>query len=234
MEDLWKIRKRKGLSVTQLSAKAGVPARLIREYEAGRKEIRVSDLPRLARALYVEEWDINPRSTPPPSESDQRAPRRRAAADESGARKEKKKAAPSPVPARDGQKRHLLAMAERLGMDRAALEAQMGVSLDQLTRSEAKRQLTRLQQRIREEKPAPSGKKKRGYLPESVDEFELKYLQRQQEAGSALTFTLFNGQTFTGPIVGFGPYTITIRQAEDGAELTMNKLAIAYYRPVGG
>ena len=119
-------------------------------------------------------------------------------------------------------------------MDRAALQTQIGKPLDELTREEARQWLTHLQQRIQEEKPAPLGKKKRGYLPESVDEFELRYLERQKEAHIPLTFTLFDGQTFTGSLVGFGPYTITIRQTEDGAELTMNKLAIAYYRPAGG
>jgi hypothetical protein len=32
-----------------------------------------------------------------------------------------------------------------------------------------------------------------------------------------------------GRVVGFGPYAITVGQA-DGTEITLNKLAIAYYQ----
>jgi hypothetical protein len=61
-----------------------------------------------------------------------------------------------------------------------------------------------------------------------VDGFELAYLQELQEAGVPLHFTLFDGQIFEGPVVGFGPYHIVIREP-GGGEITLNKLAIAYY-----
>jgi len=44
--------------------------------------------------------------------------------------------------------------------------------------------------------------------------------------------TLFDGQTFEGTVIGFGPYQITIRDP-GGDEVTLNKLAIAYYRKGG-
>jgi len=40
-------------------------------------------------------------------------------------------------------------------------------------------------------------------------------------------------ETFDGRIVGFGPYNIVIRQ-DDGTEVNLQKLAIAYYRGVAG
>jgi len=66
-----------------------------------------------------------------------------------------------------------------------------------------------------------------------VDSFELAYLLEQKDAGALLRFTLFDGQTFEGVVVGFSPYQITIRQPE-GDEITLNKLAIVYYRKAGG
>jgi hypothetical protein len=66
-----------------------------------------------------------------------------------------------------------------------------------------------------------------------VDGFELAYLQEQQETGAPLHFTLFSSETFEGTIVGFSPYQITIREPA-GDEITLNKLAIAYYRRTGG
>jgi len=47
--------------------------------------------------------------------------------------------------------------------------------------------------------------------------------------GAQLDFTLFDGSRVAGQVAGFGPYNITLRQA-DGSELTLNKLAIASYR----
>jgi hypothetical protein len=92
----------------------------------------------------------------------------------------------------------------------------------------------RFMRRIAEERPPKSAvDRRRAYLPEGVDGFELAYLQAQQEAGATLHFTLFDGQTFQGSVAGFGPYQITIREP-GGDEITLNKLAIVYYRKTGG
>ena len=237
MEDLWKIRRRKRMTVAQLSSKSGVPARRIREYEAGTRDIRSDDLPRLARALYVGEWEIKLRSRPiPPKLAGEQEPSR-PTAPAKPAKKAKaktlpkpKKAPPPPAPARPSQLAHLQGLLKRLGLEQAAVEAAIGKRFSELTRREASRLLGELQQRIAAERPPKEkGKRRRPYLPESVDEFELRYLTEQQEAGRLIDFTLFNGQKLRGRIVGFGPYSITIRQ-EDGEEVTMQKLAIAYYR----
>ncbi|MBI5565853.1 MAG: helix-turn-helix transcriptional regulator, partial [Chloroflexi bacterium] len=66
-DDLWQIRKRKGLSVGQLATKSGLSTQLIIEYETG-KPIPASDRFKLAKALYVFDKDIKPISTPPPVE----------------------------------------------------------------------------------------------------------------------------------------------------------------------
>jgi transcriptional regulator with XRE-family HTH domain len=234
MEDLWKIRRKKRMTVAQLSAKAGIPARLIKEYEAGIKTIPSQYLPNLARALYVDVVDIKPLSdpipTPPPKA---RPPRKAPVAEEAPPppkKKPKEKKGPPPAgPARPSQIDHLLRLAERLQIDRAALEEEVGYPLEELTRPEASRLLNTLQERIAAEKP-PKIKKQRGYLPETVDTFELKYLTQKQYESATLVFTLFDGKVLTGTIIGFSPYAITIEEEGSGEEITIQKLAIAYYR----
>ncbi len=285
-EDLWKLRQRKGMTVQQLAAKSGVPVAVIQEYEAGKRPIRSADLPKLARALFVEEWDIKDLSEPPPPArpaqpppppartaapparptpavepapeqptptpagrpaaaparpvapvahppAEQPAPPERPA-------KARKPTAP-PAPARPTQITHLLGLAGKLGQDRAALETEIGKPVDQLSFQEARRWLGEYQRRLRERRaamaqtaapPAPSTETRhRAHLPESVDGFEAAYLTRHQQAGTRLWFKLFNGETFEGHLIGFGPYNIVIRQ-DDGTEVNLQKLAIAYYRSV--
>ena len=234
MEDLWRIRRRKRMTVAQLSSKSGVPASRIREYEAGVRDISNDDLPRLARALFVGEWEIKLRSRPIPHGRKAKRPGKPAGEPEAKRpRRKPRKAPPPPAPARPTQIAHLLGLIERLGLEQAEMEASVGKPFSELTRREASRLLRELQERLVAERPCKEkGKRKRPYLPESVDEFEFRYLTAQQEAARLVDFTLFNGQTLRGRIVGFSPYAITIRQ-EDGEEVTMQKLAIAYYRVLG-
>ncbi len=115
-------------------------------------------------------------------------------------------------------------------MDRAALEAEIGKPLDQLMFPEARHWLTQFYQRRVEAKGEPSAvDRHRSRLPEGVDGFELDYLSRAHADGAVLDFTLFNGEHVSGRVVGFSPYFITLRLANDD-ELTLQKLAIAYYR----
>lgn len=289
-EDLWKIRQRKKMSVADLSAKSGVPALSIQEYELGQVAIRAADLPKLAKALYVEEWDIKLLSEPIPTSRPRRPSRPRPSASPPRARKEKgsKKERRPPGPITEGQKvyldrlltkldlsredfeaklgrsvesltqeeareqlkllqeqvrernqraretqiAHILELGKKLEMDRPALEAEAGKALTELSRREASRLLRDLQERLTA-KQAATPKRKRAHLPEAVDEFEFNYLARQQEEGATLVFTLFDGSVFSGQIVGFSPYSITIREP-GGDEVTLQKLAIAYYRRATG
>jgi transcriptional regulator with XRE-family HTH domain len=66
MDDLWKIRKRKRMTVGELSGRTGIPSRVLRQYEMGEISIRLDDLDKLARALYVDPWEIKLQSDPPP------------------------------------------------------------------------------------------------------------------------------------------------------------------------
>lgn len=236
-EPLWKIRQRKGMSVNQLAARSGVPAISISEYESG-QAIRSADLPKLAKALYVEEWEIELKGEPLLRPKRERPPSPRPPAE---AKPKPEKPAPAKAPrpqppARPSQIEHLLNLATgQFDKDRAALEEKVGKPLEQLTKREASELLNHYQKLLAEAKASQSPeedvpKRKRAYLPEGVDEFELEYLTSQQEAGTLLRFTLFDGQQLSGKVIGFGPYSITIREAEAEDEVTLQKLAIAYYR----
>ncbi|NLS75854.1 MAG: helix-turn-helix transcriptional regulator [Chloroflexi bacterium] len=249
MDDLWKIRLKKQMTVAQLSARAGIPARLLHEYEEGARSVPMRNLEAIAKALYVDVMDIKALSDPIPANlTDEVRPPRRAAEDEPqrpaappAARPSEPRSAPpyggrerpprreprGPSKARESQVQHLLSLAQLFEWDQAALEREMGTPLAQLDRMEASRWLKVLQERIVTERPK-GAKKRRPYLPESVDAFELHYLQDRQDTEKPLDFVLFNGDKLTGRVIGFGPYNITV-VTPDGAEVTLNKLAIAYY-----
>lgn len=235
-EDLLVIRKRKGMEATQLAARAGIPISLLKEYEAGSKPISPDHLRRLARALYVEPWDINPRSSPPRREEKPMPPRREEKPAAPPAQKKEKPPQREPrplVPIREGQVTQLLTLAARFGIDRAALEAEIGKPLEQMNEAEGRKWNRQFMERLKAERPPKPIDRRRAYLPEGVDRFESGYLEAVKASGETLAFTLFNGERHDGVVIGYSPYTITIRQA-DGSEMTLNKLAITYYRRAGG
>ncbi len=229
-KDLGEIRKRKGMSINQLASRSGIPIPTLIQYERGEREILFEDLGRLAKALYTDEWDINVRSTPSKPPRQERPPRPPRSKEEPP----KKKPTRQSPPARESQIAHLLTIAARFDIDKAALEAEIGKSLEELTQKEARHWNGHFMRRVAEERPPKTPiDRRRAYLPEGVDGFELAYLQEQQEGNVLLSFTLFDDQTFEGTIAGFDAYSILVREP-GGDEITLNKLAIAYYRKAGG
>ncbi len=228
-ENLWEIRRKKKMKVRDLAAKSGVPVPLIHQYEAGEKPIPQAHLRQFAHALIVDTWDIKPVSEPKPRDQPPSLAR------EARPPRPPKASRPPrpPLPVRPTQIEHMLRLALRFpDVSQASLEAQAGKPLEALTQKEASQLLGQLQQRIRTERPprpAVSFDRHRARLPEGVDGFEMHYLTAVQEAGQTLSITLFDSSRVEGQIAGFSPYTITLRQP-DGAEITVNKLAIAYYR----
>lgn len=240
-ENLWALREQKKLSVATLAGRAGLSIGLIMEYESGQRSIDPRHISRLARALYVENVDIKLHSDPRPgsgplerqSRREERpptapdapaAPREQR---ERGARPPRPASIPRPpAPARPSQIAHLADLLTRLGHGKGDLETEIGKPLTELNRLEASQLLAKLQAELREGRGA---ERHRAYLPESVDQFEFKYLTAAQEAKATLRFTLFDGASVTGQIVGFGAYSITVRQA-DASELTLNKLALVSYQ----
>lgn len=236
MENLWAIRRRKKLTVSDLAAKSGVSADLIRAYERGQQPIPTEHLERFAKALYVDVWDINTLSDapPPPIASPTARPAEAAKAPprpspKAAPKVPRPKPAAEAKPARASQVEHLRGLLQHLGKSEEDVAAELQKPLEALTQREASLLLARLQTEIRQRPPEKSPiKRRRPYLPESVDEFEMYYLIERQAAGDEMRFHLFDGSEVCGRVIGFGPYTITISQA-DNVEVTLNKLAIAYY-----
>lgn len=247
-ENLWALREQKKISVAALANRAGLPVGLIMEYESGQRSIELRHLGRLARALYVEEAEIKLQSDPRPGAAPlQRRSEREAAPQPTGQptappprlrdRSPRPRFEPHPpLPPRPSQIVHLRNLLQRLGRTPADLEADTGKPIEQLDRPTFSQWLGKLQAQIKESAGA-TPYRRRAYLPESVDEFEARYLAAVQEAGELLRFSLFDGSQIEGAVIGFSPYNVTVRLA-DGAELTLNKLALVSYRrmppPAGG
>ncbi len=108
--------------------------------------------------------------------------------------------------------------------------ADLGKPVQQLTAREARAWLREQYERLSSQSFGNKmpGQSKRAILPEAVDAFEMKYLTNAQHAGARLSVKLFNKETFSGHLIGFSPYALTLR-LEDGRETTLQKLAIAYY-----
>lgn len=257
-ENLWALREQKRLSVATLASRAGLPIGLILEYEAGTRSIDPRHLSRIAKALYVEESEIRLRCDPRPGAGqlerqgpmDRHGPRQEGGpfapsrppvssgppqdAPPAGQPPRSRTSRPPrtnvepkpPAPARASQLAHVNDLLARLGKEKSDVEAELGKPLDQLDRLQASQLLVKLQAEVR---AAPNPDRHRAYLPEAVDQYELRYLTQVRDEGTQLHFALFDGSTLDGVVAGFGPYNVTVRQA-DGSEVTLSKLAIVSYR----
>lgn len=132
------------------------------------------------------------------------------------------KKSPPPQPATEEQLHHLRGLIEKLGMEETAVAAEIGKPLNELTFLETRTWLKTYDARIKAEKPQrpPNTRRWRITQPEAIDEFEANYLQARQEVEDIVAFTLLNETTFSGKIVGFSPFNITIQQA-DGTEISI-------------
>lgn len=251
-ENLWEIRKRKNMNIKQLAGKVGIPFDTLVAYERG-ELIPSAHRARLARALFVQVSDIKAQSDPKPPERKaterpsehkpaERKPDERPVERKPDERPAKQKPAAPPKakmatmkPARSSQIAHLLQLAAKLDEDETAVTNKIGKPLHELTLPEASKWLHEyttaiMQDNVTRTEKRPLGtRRKRAYLPESVDEFELNYLTAQQQAGNVLSFHLLNGEVFHGRVIGFSPYAITIQQEADGVQMMVQKLALAYY-----
>ena len=243
-ENLWALREQKKVSVAALANRAGLPIGLIMEYESGQRSIDPRHLGRLARALYVDEAEIKLQSDPRPGAGPARAapaanpssasisecsrrparPGQRASRRQDQRASAQARAAPAgalPGPARSPTFRPCWASSAAS----AELEAELGKPLGESGSGGDERVAAIAAGRSARALPSNGIGR---ICPESVDTFEARYLTEVQEAGAVLRFTLFDGSTDEGQVIGFSPYSITIR-ALDGAERTLNKLALVSY-----
>ncbi len=258
MNKLRSIREKKGLSLSQLSARASIPARILGEYEEGRQAIPIPHARILAKALWVKVEDLFPPAqpiaglaTPPPPTPHPTPPNLVAASDaqpsvaprpgwgsppkpprpQGGKPPKSPKPPPEPIilPATEGQVTEILRQGHRAGLDEDAIAAEVGLPLTELNRSQA-REWIRI---MRERAATITGDTRRSESATRLpDDREPQYLAQQREAGAIFTFTMFDGQLFTGQIKDFTPYTIVV-MGDDGNDVVLRKLGIAYYQKVG-
>ena len=241
-KDLWELRQKKKMTVKQLASRSGVKAGNIYAYESG-DPVRMADLEKLAKVLYVNSNEIKIQSdpipkkkkkkpaaaAPPAAKSTPAQPSTPSAEKQASPKKQAppKKQARQAAAARQGQIDHLLVLAQKVGHSEADVSERVGKPLAEMSVKEAKAWLKTYTEECKTLRPDDT-RTKRAYLPEAVDTFELNYLTQQQEAETMMTFRLLDKTEFSGVIIGFTPYAITIRQA-DGRELTLQKLALAYF-----
>ena len=235
-EDLWKIRERKQMSVAQLALRSGLSQDLIDDYEAG-KPLTLPHRLKLAKILYVNDYDIKLQSTPRPKREKPLPPPEQPTPPKP-AKEKPVEPAPEPKaapPVRQGQIDFLKGLAQHLGLPLQQMEDEIGKPLSELTAPEATHWIRTFQVRVPPQPTAAGEAKPEGYrsrrarLPEGIDLFEANYLLEAQQAKAVLSVKMFNGEVFNGTLIGFGPYTLTL-QTNDGHEVTLSKLAIAYYR----
>jgi transcriptional regulator with XRE-family HTH domain len=236
-EDLWKIRERKQMSVAQLALRSGLTQDLINDYEEG-KPLTSTHRVKLAKILYVPDYEIKLQSAPRPQREKPQVPPPDQPTPAKPEKEKPPKPAPAPKPAplaRQGQIDFLKGLARHLGVQPQQLEDEIGQPLSELTEPEASQWIRTFQTRtppqpasVAEARPA-GYRSKRAHLPEGIDLFEANYLLEAQQARAVLMVKMFNGEVFSGTLIGCGTYTLTLHTGE-GGEVTLNKLAIAYYR----
>ncbi|HEX2910566.1 MAG TPA: hypothetical protein VH186_07135 [Chloroflexia bacterium] len=81
-------------------------------------------------------------------------------------------------------------------------------------------------------KPADNGEPKpvMKYTAEQLGDIESAYLRKQRDLKVPLKFTFMNGEEYTGVVIDFTPFTVHIVNQENGEEMILRKLAMAYYR----
>ncbi len=140
---------------------------------------------------------------------------------------------PVVMPATDGQITEIMRLAARLNLSTEEIEEEFGRSIDNITRFDAREWIKKLREDAIAK--APPAKVHFGQWPGLKEDREAAYLAEQRDENATLQVTLFNGEVFTGRIVDFTPYTITVERpdAEGGEQVVLRKLAIAYYQRNG-
>jgi len=129
---------------------------------------------------------------------------------------------PKPAgPSTAGQIEQIRHLARRMGIDEPVLVERFGV-LESLDHSAARAAITRLRTEMEE-----SGTWQ-PRVAEGPDQ-EGEYLGKLRERNVPIEILLINGARFAGPISHFTPYVIQVRDRASGDEVTVRKLAIAYY-----
>lgn len=136
-------------------------------------------------------------------------------------------AAPRPPgPSTPGQIEQIRNLARRLGLDDAAVADRIGATLDSLDHATARAAIATLRKELEE-----SGTWQ-PRITEGPDQ-EAEYLGKLRALRVPIVVQLINGERFEGTIEDTTPYVIRLRDAQTDRDVSVRKLAIAYYRTQG-
>lgn len=255
------VREKKGMTVAQLAGKTSISIRTLQSYEAGERAISPDDLRKLSRVLYASATEILEPTIPPPESPRplepaptrdaapaafpveaaprqpygarpepelRRAPAGRPSVGRSAAPRPSREAGPPrpPGPATQGQIEQIRSLARRLGLDDAALVERVGAALESLNHFGARAAIAVLRKDLEE---SGTWQPK---IAEGPDQ-EGEYLGKLRDRRIPIDVQLINGERFRGLIEDYTPYLVRLRDAESGGEVSVRKLAIAYYRTQG-
>ena len=128
-----------------------------------------------------------------------------------------------PGPSSTGQQDQIRHLARRLGLEESQLVERLGTSLAALDHTAARDAIASLRREMEE-----SGT----WLPrvgEGPDQ-EADYLGKLRDQNMSLDVRMIDGSELGGTLIDFTPYLIRLRRDGDGTEVSVRKLAIAYYQ----
>jgi sRNA-binding regulator protein Hfq len=128
-----------------------------------------------------------------------------------------------PGPSSTGQQDQIRHLARRLGLEESQVVERLGTPLAALDHTAARDAIARLRREMEE-----SGT----WLPrvgEGPDQ-EAEYLGKLRDQSMPLDVRLIDGTELGGTIVDFTAYLIRLRRDDNGSEVSVRKLAIAYYQ----
>jgi sRNA-binding regulator protein Hfq len=132
-----------------------------------------------------------------------------------------------PAPATEGQIDQIRNLARRMGLDEEAVVERVGAPLASLDHLGARNAIAKLRKEMED---AGTWQPRVG---EGVDQ-EGQYLAKLRDLKARLVVRLISGEQVEGVVEDYTPYVVRLRD-DSGADLTVRKLAIAYYqttRPV--
>jgi sRNA-binding regulator protein Hfq len=135
-----------------------------------------------------------------------------------------------PGPSSAGQQEQIRHLARRMGLDEDGLSERLKAPLASLDHTAARDAIARLRREMEE---SGTWQPRVGEGPDQ----EAEYLAKLRDAAMPLDVRLIDGEEVSGTIVDFTPYLIRLSRDDDGSEISVRKLAIAYYqtrRPVDG
>jgi sRNA-binding regulator protein Hfq len=113
-----------------------------------------------------------------------------------------------------------------MGIDDATLVEKVGASLESLDHAQARDAIARLRRELEE---SGTWQPRVGEGPDQEGE----YLAKLRDRHLPLEICLITGERFTGLVEDFTAYVIRLRRPSDGSEISVRKLAIAYYQTEG-